>query len=109
MLARMAAYPRRVDQELARLREGMALGWVAPRSVLSRVLAQLDAQLAPVVEPGPFFLPFTQLGSDIPAAEQSALRAQAGRQSTRTCCRRCAGCAASSPTTTCRPHPWMAH
>ena len=77
MLARMAAYPRRVDQELLRLREGLALGWVPPRSVLDRVLAQLDAQLAPAIEQGPFFLPFTQLGSDLPAAEQSALRAQA--------------------------------
>ena len=77
MLARMAAYPRRVDQELAHLREGMALGWVPPRSVLDRVLVQLDAQLAPATEQGPFFLPFTKLGSDIPAAEQSALRAQA--------------------------------
>lgn len=43
MLARMAAYPRRVDQEIVRLREGLALGWVPPRSVLDRVLAQIDA------------------------------------------------------------------
>ena len=77
MLARMAAYPKRVEQELVRLREGMALGWVPPRSVLDRVLVQLDAELAPAVERGPFFLPFTRLGSDIPATEQSALRAQA--------------------------------
>ena len=77
MLARMAAYPKRVEQELARLREGQALGWVPPRSVLDRVLVQLDAELAPAIEQSPFFLPFTQLGSDIPAAAQSALRAQA--------------------------------
>ncbi len=77
MLARMVAYPKRVDQELARLREGMALGWVPPRSVLDRVLAQLDAQLAPAIEQGPFFLPFTQLGSNLSAAEQSELRARA--------------------------------
>jgi uncharacterized protein (DUF885 family) len=77
MLARMAAYPKRVEQELAHLREGLALGWVPPRSVLDRVLVQLDAELAPPTEQGPFFLPFTRLGSDIPAAAQSALRAQA--------------------------------
>ena len=77
MLARMAAYPKRVDQELLRLREGMTLGWVPPRSVLDRVLTQLDAQLTPPIEQGPFFLPFTKLGSDISAAEQSAMRAQA--------------------------------
>ena len=45
ILARFAAYPRRVDQELAFLREGMALGWVPPRTVLERVLTQLDRQL----------------------------------------------------------------
>lgn len=78
MLARMVAYPERVDQELARLREGTALGRVAPRSVLDRALTQLDAQLTPPIE-GPFFLPFKQFGSDISAAQQRALRARAVR------------------------------
>jgi len=77
MLARMAAYPRRVDQEIARLREGQALGWVPPRSVLERVLAQIDAQLAPAVDKSPFFEPFLGLGPDIPPAEQDALRRRA--------------------------------
>ena len=79
MLARMAAYPRRVDQELARLREGMALGWVAPRTVLDRMLVQLDAQLAPAVEQGPFYLPFTKLGAEIPSAERLAFQARGAK------------------------------
>ncbi|HSQ71711.1 MAG TPA: DUF885 domain-containing protein, partial [Rubrivivax sp.] len=78
-LARMAAYPRRVDQELVQLREGLALRWVPPREVLERVLAQIDGQLAPVADQSPFFDPFTRLGKDIPAAEQDALKAR-GRQ-----------------------------
>lgn len=77
LLARLAAYPRRVDQELARLREGMALGWVAARPVLDRVVASLDKQLAQDNDQGPFFEPFTRLGSAIPAAEQAALQARA--------------------------------
>ena len=77
VLARIAAYPRRVDQELARLREGARLGWVPPRHVLERVLVQLDAELAPAPEAGPFFVPFTRLGKDIPAADQQALRERA--------------------------------
>jgi len=77
VLARIAAYPRRVAQEIARLREGMRLGWVPPRNVLERVQVQLDAELAPAPEAGPFFAPFLQLGSDIPAAEQQALRERA--------------------------------
>jgi len=77
MLARMAAYPKRVEQEIARLREGLRLGWVPPRNVLERVLVQLDAELAPAPEAGPFFAPFRQLGSEIAAAEQQALRERA--------------------------------
>lgn len=77
VLARLAAYPRRVEQEISRLNEGLALGWVAPRPVIQRVLATLDKQLATTGETSPFFEPFTRLGSDIPASEQAVLRAQA--------------------------------
>ena len=79
ILARLAAYPRRVDQELAFLREGMALGWVPPRTVLERVLAQLDQQLSVAIDRGPFFEPFTRLGSDIGAVERAALQERARR------------------------------
>ena len=77
LLTRFAGYPRRVDQELVRLREGMTLGWVPPRTVLERVLAQMDKQLAAESDAGPFFEPFNRLGSDIPAVERDALRTQA--------------------------------
>jgi uncharacterized protein (DUF885 family) len=77
VLARIAAYPRRVDQELTRLREGVRLGWVPPRNVLERVLVQLDAEVTPAADAGPFFAPFTRLGKDIPAAEQQSLRERA--------------------------------
>ena len=79
MLARMAAYPLRVDQEIAKLREGQALGWVPPKDVLDRVLALIDAQLAPPLEQSPYFLPFTRLGLGIAAADQNALRERARR------------------------------
>ena len=77
VLTRMAAYPRRVDQEITRLAQGMALGWAAPRPVITRVLATLDKQLAATGEVSPYFEPFTRLGSDIPAPEQAVLRARA--------------------------------
>ena len=76
-LARLAAYPKRVDQELLRLREGMALGWVAAQPVLQRVITSLDKQLADSSDTSPFFEPFTRLGSGIAPAERSALQAQA--------------------------------
>ena len=77
MLARMAAYPRRVDQELVRLREGQALGWVPPRPVVERALVALDAQIAAEGEKSPYFQPYTRLGSDIPADHHDALRQRA--------------------------------
>ncbi len=77
LLQRMAAYPRRVDQELVRLREGLSLGWVPPRTVLDRVLATLDKQIAATGDASPFFESFIKLGQDIPAAEQERFRAHA--------------------------------
>ncbi len=79
MLQRMRAYPRRVDQEIARLREGMALGWVPPRDVLARAIAMIDGQLAEAGDRSPFFQPFTKLGSDIAPADQEELRARGRR------------------------------
>lgn len=77
VLARLAAYPQRVDQELVRLRQGLALGWVAAQPVLQRVLATLDTQIGASVDQSPFFEPFTRLGGDIPAAERAALQERA--------------------------------
>ena len=76
-LARMAAYPRRVDQEIERVRGAIALGWVAPRSVLERALQQIDAQLAAAPRDGPFFEPFRRPGAGIPAAERDAWQRRA--------------------------------
>jgi len=79
MLARLAAYPKRVDQELMWLRDGIRLRWVPPRTVLDRVLPAIDGQLSAEVDKSPFFEPFTRLGKDITAADQEDLRAQARR------------------------------
>ena len=79
MLTRMAAYPRRVEQELVRLREGMHLGWVPPRAVLDRALRALDVQIGAAGDTSPFFEPFTRLGKEMPATEQGVLRDRARR------------------------------
>ena len=76
MLQRMAAYPKQMDQEIAGLRRGMALGWVASRNVIERVLAQIGDQLPADLETGPFYAPFLKLGADIPVAERGALQAE---------------------------------
>ena len=76
MLRRMAAYPKQMDQEIATLRHGMALGWIASRDVIDRVLAQIDDQLPADLEAGPYDAPFLKLGGDIPVAERAALQAE---------------------------------
>ena len=74
VLARLAAYPVRMAQEIARLERGLALGWVTPRPVLQRALAQIDGQLSPALREGPYFLPFKRLGPAIPEARRTALQ-----------------------------------
>lgn len=74
LLARIEAYPRRIDQEIARLRSGMAAGWVAPRPALEHAISQLDGQLANAAEQSPFFEPFRRLGNEIAADDREALR-----------------------------------
>ncbi|MDB5872678.1 MAG: hypothetical protein JWQ07_2120 [Ramlibacter sp.] len=77
MLARMAAYPKVVDDSIDRMRRGMALGWVSSGDVLARVLDQIDQQLPADLESGPYYAPFKSLGSEIPPAEQAQLQAMA--------------------------------
>lgn len=63
-LARLAAYPARVDQEIAILRQGLALGWVTARSVLARAIAQAEGQLPEDVTKSPVYEPFTRMTVD---------------------------------------------
>ena len=74
VLARLAAAPRRIDEELSWLKRGIALGWVAPRPVLQRVLAQIDAQLQAPADGNPWLEPLQRMGAQIPPATQAALR-----------------------------------
>jgi uncharacterized protein (DUF885 family) len=78
LLKRLAAVPKRMDDDIAQLREGLRLGWVPPLEVLDRAIEQIDQQLAPALEDSPFYKPFTQLPASMPAAERTELQA-AGR------------------------------
>jgi uncharacterized protein (DUF885 family) len=63
-LARLVAYPARADQEIAILRQGIALGWVTARPVLARAIAQVEGQLPEDVTKSPLYEPFTRMGVD---------------------------------------------
>jgi len=63
-LARLAAYPARVDQEIAILRQGLALGWVTSKPVLARAIAQVEGQLPEDVTRSPAYEPFNRMVVD---------------------------------------------
>ena len=56
-LARWSKFPAFVDQQIANAREGLALGYSAPKAVVARVIDQVDGLLALDVEASPFYSP----------------------------------------------------
>lgn len=77
VLARMASYPKRIDEELAVLRKGMELKWVPAKSVLERVVSQIDGQLREPIEKSGYMEPFGRMPADIPEAARASLRKRA--------------------------------
>jgi uncharacterized protein (DUF885 family) len=75
ILARLRAVPVFVDQNITRVDEAIARGWVQPKVVVDLVLAQLDAQLAQDSANTPLLVLFRRFPSNITAADQERLRA----------------------------------
>lgn len=73
-LARLAAYPARVEQEIAILRQGLGLGWVTARPVLARAIAQVEGQLTDDLTKSPVYEPFNRMTVD--PAVKAQLQAQ---------------------------------
>jgi uncharacterized protein (DUF885 family) len=74
LLVRLAAVPRATDHAITQMRGGAALGWAPTRETLDRALAQIDRQLAPALEDGPFYAPFKRLPAGMPEAERRELQ-----------------------------------
>lgn len=78
-LARMAAVPARLEQVTALMREGMASGQMPPRVLMQRVPAQIASQIVDDPTASQFYAPFQRFPDAMPAAERSALQAEARR------------------------------
>lgn len=79
ILARMAAFPRQVDQTIDHAREGIALGWVTFKPALERVPQQIDGVLAADVTKSPLYDPFTRMSDAIAAPVRERLAQDARR------------------------------
>ena len=75
IIARMRAFPLRVEQDIDSMRVGIAQGWVSATPVLQRVIAQLDGQLGARVSP--FYAPFDKPLPTLTDDDRSALQASA--------------------------------
>jgi len=75
--ARLAAFPRYMDQTIELLTEGIRTRMVHPRLVMQRVVAQIDAQIVDDPAKSPFFAPYRKHDASVPAAERERLAAEA--------------------------------
>ncbi len=76
-LARLAALPALVDQNIVLLQEGLKAGRMPPRVLMNRVPAQIKAQIVADATTSPFYAPFKRLPATLPEAERQALAAEA--------------------------------
>src|SRR5215210_271052 len=68
-LQRADGFDRWVDDAIARMRDGVPRGWVAPRVLMEKVLPQIEAQLSGTVEDSIFYRPIANMPATIPAAQ----------------------------------------
>jgi uncharacterized protein (DUF885 family) len=75
IVARLNAFPLRVKQDIALLREGKRLGWVTHKASLSHVPQQIDEQLQDDPKRSPLYEPFTKLPADLGTDKRAELAA----------------------------------
>lgn len=78
-LARLRAWPRVVDEQIANMRAGLARGFTPARIVLASHAGSIASHVVDDPERSVLFAPFTRFPQPIPAAERERLRA-AGRE-----------------------------
>lgn len=74
LIARHRALPRVFDHAIARFREGMASGVMAPRLTVDNMIAQIDALLAEPVATSAFMAPVRTFAPGTPPAVERRLR-----------------------------------
>ena len=72
-LARMRAFPTKLDQTIDLMKRGVKEGWVPPKIILVPVPDQIKAQFEKLIEESPLFKPFNDFPESIPSEEQTRL------------------------------------
>ncbi len=72
-LARMRAFPTKLDQTIDLMKRGVKEGWVPPKIILVSVPDQIKAQFEKLIEESPLFKPFKDFPESIPSEEQTRL------------------------------------
>ena len=75
-LALDRAFPRVLDNAVARFREGMARGVVSSKLTVTNMIAQIDAILAQKVENSPFYSPLREFPKAVLPPARERLRAE---------------------------------
>jgi uncharacterized protein (DUF885 family) len=81
-LARLRAFPRYVDQQIANMRAGLERGMSLPRVVLQGYEVSIESHVVDSPEESVFWEPFASFPAGIPAGERERLR-RAGRAAIR--------------------------
>jgi uncharacterized protein (DUF885 family) len=76
-LARMAAVPTLVAQNIVLLREGLKAGRMPPRVLMQRVPAQIAAQVVTDATQSPFYAALRSFKAGVPEADRAPLQAEA--------------------------------
>jgi len=78
-LARLAAFPKQIDQLIALMKRGLETGWVQPAVPLRSLTSQIEGQITDDPARSPYFNPFADFPQDITASDRARLTAAGKR------------------------------
>src|SRR5581483_8767025 len=81
-VARLRAFPRMMDQEIAWMREGLKRGMTPPRATMKGIETSIQPFLVDDPEKSALWVPFQKMPAKLPAAENARLQ-EAGRAAIR--------------------------
>jgi uncharacterized protein (DUF885 family) len=79
-LARLAAFPRQLDQMIWLMRRGIETGWVQPAVPMRTVPAQIEGQIVADPAKSPLYKPFEEMAKGVSEADRARLAEAARRR-----------------------------